>query len=155
MQETWDVGSVFGSGRSPGDPIQYSSLENSMDRGAWWATSYGVRHYWVTNASWITALSWQRGLHNWMKLWAMLYRVVQDAWVIVKSSDKMWSTGGNGKPLWDSCHENLMNRMKRQRKYKKIWHWKMSPPDWKVFNMLLGKSRGQLLKAPERMKQLG
>ena len=155
MQETWDVGSVFGSGRSPGDPIQYSSLENSMDRGAWWATSYGVRHYWVTNASWITALSWRRGLHNWMKLWAMLYRVVQDAWVIVKSSDKMWSTGGNGKPLWDSFHENLMNRMKRQRKYKKIWHWKMSPPDWKVFNMLLGKSRGQLLKAPERMKQLG
>ena len=37
-----DVGSVLGSGRSPGgghgDPLQYSCLENSMDRGAWWAT---------------------------------------------------------------------------------------------------------------------
>ena len=32
--------------RSPregnGDPLQYSCLENSMDRGAWWATVHGV-----------------------------------------------------------------------------------------------------------------
>ena len=37
-----DVGSIPGSGRSPGEgsdnPLQYSCLENSMDRGAWWAT---------------------------------------------------------------------------------------------------------------------
>ena len=36
-----DVDSIPGSGRSPGDgngnPLQYSCLENSMDRGAWWA----------------------------------------------------------------------------------------------------------------------
>ena len=31
----------------------------------------------------------------------------------------------------------------------------MSPPIWKVSNMLLGKSREQLLIAPERMKWLG
>ena len=31
----------------------------------------------------------------------------------------------------------------------------MSPAGHKVFNMLLGKNRGQLLVAPERMKQLG
>ena len=34
-----DVGSVLGSGRSPGEgkgnPLQYSCLENSMNRGAW------------------------------------------------------------------------------------------------------------------------
>ena len=34
------------SGRSPGEgngnPLQYSCLENSMDRGAWWATVHGV-----------------------------------------------------------------------------------------------------------------
>ena len=38
--------SIPGSGRSPGEgngyPIQYSSLENSMDRGAWLATVHGV-----------------------------------------------------------------------------------------------------------------
>ena len=35
-----------GSGRSPGEgngnPLQYSCLENPMDRGAWWATVHGV-----------------------------------------------------------------------------------------------------------------
>ena len=40
-----DLGSIPGSGRSSegnGNPIQYSCLENSMDRGAWWATIHGV-----------------------------------------------------------------------------------------------------------------
>ena len=41
-----DVGSVPGSGRSPGggpgNPLQCSCLENPMDRGAWWATVHGV-----------------------------------------------------------------------------------------------------------------
>ena len=40
------VGSIPGSGRSPGgrngNPLQYSSLENSVDRGAWQATAPGV-----------------------------------------------------------------------------------------------------------------
>ena len=35
-----DVGSISGSGRSPGggngNPVQYSFLENPMDGGAWW-----------------------------------------------------------------------------------------------------------------------
>ena len=45
-----DVGSIPGSGRSPGggndNPLQYSCLENSMDRGAWWAVVHGavVKH---------------------------------------------------------------------------------------------------------------
>ena len=41
-----DMGSIPGSGRSPGgghgNPLQYSCLENPMDRGAWWATVHGV-----------------------------------------------------------------------------------------------------------------
>ena len=41
-----DVGSIPGLGRSPGEgngnPLQYSCLENPMDRGAWWATVLGV-----------------------------------------------------------------------------------------------------------------
>ena len=41
-----DVGSIPGSGRSPGEgngnPLQYSCHENPMDRGAWWATVHGV-----------------------------------------------------------------------------------------------------------------
>ena len=46
----------------------------------------------------------------------MLCRATQDGWVMVESSDKMWSTGkGNGKPLQYSCLENPMNIMKRQK----------------------------------------
>ena len=41
-----DPVSVPGLGRSPGEgngnPLQYSCLENSMDRGDWWATVPGV-----------------------------------------------------------------------------------------------------------------
>ena len=41
-----DLGSIPGSGRSPGEgngnPLQYSCLENPMDRGAWLATVHGV-----------------------------------------------------------------------------------------------------------------
>ena len=49
-----DTDSIPGSGRSPeegnGNPLQYSChgfllflpWENPMDRGAWWATAYGV-----------------------------------------------------------------------------------------------------------------
>ena len=40
------VGSIPGLGRSPGgghgNPLQYSCLENPMDRGAWWATVHRV-----------------------------------------------------------------------------------------------------------------
>ena len=40
------MGSIPGLGRSPGggngNPLQYSCLENPMDRGAWWATVHGV-----------------------------------------------------------------------------------------------------------------
>ena len=41
-----DVGSIPRSGRSPGEgngnPLQYPCLENSINRGAWWATVHGV-----------------------------------------------------------------------------------------------------------------
>jgi len=46
----------------------------------------------------------------------MSSRVTQDGWVMVESSDKMWSTREeNGKPLQHSCLENPMNSMKRQK----------------------------------------
>ena len=46
----------------------------------------------------------------------MSCRVIQDGWDMVKTYDKMWSTGeGHGKPLQYSCLENPMNSMKRQK----------------------------------------
>ena len=45
-----DIDSIPGSGRSPGgghsNPLQYSSLENPMDRGAWQATVHRVAKSW-------------------------------------------------------------------------------------------------------------
>ena len=44
--DSGDTGPIPGLGRSPGgghgNSLQYSCLENPMDRGAWWATVHGV-----------------------------------------------------------------------------------------------------------------
>ena len=46
-----NLGLIPGSGRSPGEgnsnPLQYSFLENSTDRGGWWATVHGVTKSWT------------------------------------------------------------------------------------------------------------
>ena len=46
-----DPGSIAGSGRFPGEgngyPLEYPCLENSMDRGTWWATIPGVAKSWT------------------------------------------------------------------------------------------------------------
>ena len=45
-----DESLIPGSERFPGEengnPLQYSCLENSMNRGAWWATVWGLGHDW-------------------------------------------------------------------------------------------------------------
>ena len=46
-----DLDSIPGSGRSPregnGNPLQYSCLENAMDREAWWAIVNEVTKGWI------------------------------------------------------------------------------------------------------------
>ena len=46
-----DMGSIPGSGKFPGEgngnPLQYSCLENPIDREAWWATVHGVLKNWT------------------------------------------------------------------------------------------------------------
>ena len=59
VQETWDLGSIPGSRRSPGgghgNPLQYSCLENLLDRGAWRATVHGVAKS-QTQLKWLSML---------------------------------------------------------------------------------------------------
>ena len=87
-------------------------------------------------------ITWTTALSNSMKLWAMPCKATQDGWVMVESSDKIWSTGeGNGKPLQYSCLENPMNSMKRQKT--------ISPSKY-VPNML-SEISGEI--TPERMKR--
>ena len=51
-----DVGSIPGLGRSPGErngnPLQYSCLENSMDRGAWQTAVHRVTESWTRLSNW-------------------------------------------------------------------------------------------------------
>ena len=50
-EDTSDMDLIPESGRFPGEgngnPLQYSCLENPMERGAWWATVYGVPKSWT------------------------------------------------------------------------------------------------------------
>ena len=65
-----DTGSIPGSGRSPGEgndsPLQYSCLENSMDRGAWCGLqsmgSQRIRHDLVTEHACMQRSFWLFGL---------------------------------------------------------------------------------------------
>ena len=67
-----DMGSIPGSERSSGgghgNPLQYSCLENSMDRGVWQATVHGVTKSW-------TQLKWLMCTHanyiQWSTLWPL------------------------------------------------------------------------------------
>ena len=59
-----DASSIPGSGRYPGgghgNPVQYSCLENSMDRGVWWATVHGV----TKGQTWLKWLSTHTNRHT-------------------------------------------------------------------------------------------
>ena len=65
-----DAGSIPGSGRSPGEgngnPLQYSCLENLMDRGVWRATVHGSRrvgHVWSDLAHMNTICIYHSSIH--------------------------------------------------------------------------------------------
>ena len=60
-----DAGLISGSGRSPGkgngNPIQYSCLENLIDRGVWWPTVLGVTIEHTCNTAYVKTViaPWQ------------------------------------------------------------------------------------------------
>ena len=58
MKQIWHF-----SGEGNGTPLQYSCLENPMDRGAWWAAVHGIArvgHDWATSLSLFTFMHWRR-----------------------------------------------------------------------------------------------
>ena len=91
-----DPGSIPGSGRSPGEgnvnPLQYSCLENPMDRGAWWATVHEVTKD--------LGMTFPGGIEVKASVWN-----AGDPGSIPGSGR---SPGGNGTPLQYSCLENPM-----------------------------------------------
>ena len=88
-ESTWnagDLGSILGSGRSSGagtgNPLQYSCLENFMDRGAWRAIVHGVT-----------------------KVWYNLLTKPPPPWRLCPKARRS-PGGGNGNPFQYSCLEN-------------------------------------------------
>ena len=70
-----DPGSIAGSERSPGEgignPLQYSCLENPMDRGAWQATVHGVSKSWTRLSDFHFSLSFSMCLRDCEWEWAV------------------------------------------------------------------------------------
>ena len=68
-----DLGSVLGLERSPGEgngyPLQYSCLENPMDRGAWWVTVHGVTKSQTRPKNYLT----HTFVHKYMDIFILYY----------------------------------------------------------------------------------
>ena len=66
---TGEMGSIPGLGRCPGgghgNPLQYSCLENPIDRGAWWAIVHRVTKSWT----WLKGLSMRVHIYKSSTLW--------------------------------------------------------------------------------------
>ena len=106
-----DPGSIYGSGRSPGDgngnPLQYSCLEKPMDRGAWQATVHGatrVGHDLATKPP-LWYYSWEKNLclSGPMRFKSMLFKS-QLFW-IHETSAQGWCTGKTQRDGWGGRRE--------------------------------------------------
>ena len=139
--DSGDVGLIPGSGRSPGGrhgkTLQYSYLENPMDRGAWWTTVHKVAKSWT----WLKQLSMNAFLnkcgyviHHFNAHFSLCFLLffANDLLLAVycvsildggndvrqkanlsdflKSSLSLLYGEGNGNPLQYSCLENPMDR---------------------------------------------
>ena len=103
-----DPGSILGSespGEGNGNPLQYTCLENPIDRGAWWAPqsmgSQRVRRNWATNSGrsmqqrmrWLASITDSMGM-NLSKFWEILKD--REAWhAAVHRVTKKWTRLSN------------------------------------------------------------
>ena len=102
-----DICSIPGLGRSPGvrngNPLQYSCLENPMDRGTWWATVPGVTETWLSTQARMQCVSFLKMLN--VLMW-------NSSWV-QRSSKKAFLFSGNLNFSTFNVHPSLL----------KSWHW--------------------------------
>ena len=101
-----DAGSIPGLGRPPGEgtsnPLQYPCLENSIDRGAWWATVHRV----TQSQTQLKRPSMHARMQSHCQCWRCMRRSIPGLGT---------SPGvGNGNPLQCPCLENSMD--------KEAWH---------------------------------
>ena len=84
------------SGGGHGNPLQYSCLENPLDRGAWWS------------------IGSQRGSHDWSDLASSYFTMLCSFLLYSKMNEryiyKYHPGGGHSNPLQHSCLENPIHR---------------------------------------------
>ena len=105
-----DKGSISGSGRSPrgghGNPLQYSCLENPMDRGVWRATVHKVAKSW-TRLMWLSTAHGTclvfNGIIN--KMMLMYKRETQHCKTIILQLKKKREGEMKGREVWASSVE--------------------------------------------------
>ena len=107
-----DTGSIPGLGRSPGDrhgnPLQYSCLENLIDRGAWQATVYWVTKSWT----WLKQLNMHtlRGGGVWLGTVSKLILQTSASWSFC---DDSYHSEGSREWSWTSttghCHVGIVH----------------------------------------------
>ena len=143
-----DPHSIPGLGRSPGEgndnPLQYSCLENSVDRGAWWATVLGVMKSWT----WLSYFTFT--LHWWQTEWKTTVTENESNWSLgLQPCLTQWNyepccvgpprSDGSWWRVLTKCgslEEGMANHFSTHAlripwmawKCKKIWHWKMNSP---------------------------
>ena len=107
------AGLIPGSRKSPGEgngnPLQYSCLENPMDRGAWWATVHGIAKSQTRLR--VHACNATLGSSNPRLRWFISKESACQC--RRQGSIPVWGRSpgeGNGNPLQYSCLENPMNR---------------------------------------------
>ena len=140
-----EAGSIPGSGRPPGEgngnPLQYSCLKNSMDRGVWWAIVHGCKrtgHNLKTKQQ-KQYLSHVLFLYIHSFIWQMFMVFLglpggsddkestcdaRDPGLIPELGRSLWKENGN--PLQYSCLENSMDRGAWQAMVHgvtKSWTW--------------------------------
>ena len=131
-----EVGSVSGSGRSPGggndNPLQYFCPENPMDRGGWQATVHKISKSWTRLSDWtythilvLTFCSYTYILYLIIFIWffplgVMLFSFLNWLWIF---------------PLILHCSCFLFAFKKvEERKYNKMIISNMCPPSWNIFS---------------------
>ena len=130
---TGDVGSIPGSGRFPGGehgyPLQYSFLENPMDKGAWRATVHRVTKSW-TRVKWLST-------HTLIYIYTHILNCKE-----IKPDNPE----GNQSQI-------LIGRMDAEAEAPMLW-----PPDVKNWlirkTLMLGKTEGRRRRGQQRMRWL-
>ena len=104
-----DAVSILNSGRTPGgengNPLQYSCLKISMDRGTWWATVHSIAKNWTEPS---TPSEWESLSHVW--LFATRWTVASQAPLSMKFSRQEYWSGFPWASPWDLTNPRVKLR---------------------------------------------